>query len=171
MVHIRALTPSDLPRDLDILVTHRAALIREVTPHTQLRQADYRRWLQTVGADAQHWVAEQAGQIVGSVGLLRWTWAPSDHPGARGAFIYGLYVDPLARHQGLATQLLMVVQTWATAEGLDHLTVLQSPLSGRLYPQAGYRPVSLGILGRLLLLLIWVAWSRRLLWIPLPPHA
>lgn len=150
---------------IDVLVWHRAALLREVGG-TSLRQRDYLRWLMDAAAsgDCLHWVAEQDDRIVASVGVTRWSWAPSDMPGARSAFIYGLYVEPTVRRQGIARDLLRTVHAWAAADHLDSLTVLESPIAGDLYPRGGYRPVARAVLGRLLLIGVWLLWSRRLVY-------
>lgn len=162
-VTIRQVSGRTMP-DL-LLVRHHAALLTEVSPRIPVLHDQYVNWL--VGAAASpgecvHWVAEIEGRLVASLGLVRWSWPPSHHPGARGAFVYGLYVEHGFRRLGMASRLLAAARAWAKAERLDHLSLLVSPLAGDLYATHGYRPVSRGLLLRFVLIGLWLVCTRRL---------
>jgi GNAT superfamily N-acetyltransferase len=151
---------------IETLVRHRAALLCEVNPKDRLLEDDYRRWLDGAARhdDCVHWLATEGGQIVASTSVTRWAWAPSARPGATGAFLYSLYVEPAHRRQGIATAMLREVFQWAQAAAIDHVTLLESPLAGDLYRHAGFQPVRRGMLAEFLTIGAWLWWSRRLVW-------
>lgn len=81
------------------------------------------------------WVAEAAGRIVGSVGILA-------DPAAKGAELCKLYVDAAARRQGLATALVRLVEGEASARGCEWLELWSDTRfldAHRLYERLGYR--------------------------------
>jgi GNAT superfamily N-acetyltransferase len=153
---------ADVPRD--IVAAHRTALLHEVTPKVRVLEVEYLAWLAAVAGDdgCVHLLGEQDGRIVASLGVVRWIWPPSDKPGARGGFIYGLYVEPAARRQGIAAEMIEAAQAWAYQAGLEHLSLLESPLAGRLYRRAGYRSVSRWKLLQFVLIGVWLLCSGRL---------
>lgn len=161
MLTVRLVRGADIPEQ--VLVRQRAALLRENSPRAAL-QPDYRSWLMAVAGrdEAAHWVAEVDGQVVGSLSVTRWAWAPGDKPGGRGAFVYGVYVEPEWRRLGVAARLLQAAHQWATEDGIDSLTLIASPLAGDLYHKHGYRPVSRWMLAQLVAVLCWCVWSSRL---------
>lgn len=150
--------------DQAVLADHHDALLRENGYYgASLAGYGYAAWLSaTDRASSVHWVAEDAGAIVGSLGLVVVTWPPALHDGTRTAFVYGLYVEPEARRQRIATDLLEAAHAWMEATGLDQSVLVASPLAGRLYQQAGYRAVPRLWIVRALGALIGLLWARIL---------
>jgi ribosomal protein S18 acetylase RimI-like enzyme len=82
-------------------------------------------------------VAEQAGKLVGAV-----LWEERDG----GFYVSRLAVDPAARRQGIATQLLSAVEGDARRYNAKHMIVgtrLALAVNRRLFAATGFREVAL----------------------------
>ena len=80
------------------------------------------------------WVAEGEGRLIGSAGVL-----PAARPG--GMEIHKLSVAPTARHRGVATLLIDLVENEARARGAAFLelhTDLRFAAAHRFYERLGY---------------------------------
>jgi N-acetylglutamate synthase-like GNAT family acetyltransferase len=85
----------------------------------------------------QFWVAEQAGRVVGCIGLMRL--------GRRDYELRRMYVEAAARGQGLAQRLLDRAHDWARRHAVRALyleTNEQWHAAQHLYAKNGYAPIA-----------------------------
>lgn len=81
-------------------------------------------------------VAEQSGQVVGTLELVRGTFVKNAHTAT-----FGMALASGARNRGMGRALLEVAHEWARKEGVNkiHLSVFGSNLAAiRLYQSMGY---------------------------------
>jgi GNAT superfamily N-acetyltransferase len=89
----------------------------------------------------QAFVAEVEGQIVGSAGGQRFAGL---YPNIMQAterwdgYIWGVYVEPTYRNQGIATQLTQQIITHLKAIGCTHAVLNASPSGKPIYAQLGF---------------------------------
>lgn len=85
------------------------------------------------------WVAEASGHLRGHVFLRLIDKVPSPDPGPTTlGYVTNFYVRPRPRNQGVGTELLRQMRTWAEAEQLDTLIVWPSEDSVQAYERAGF---------------------------------
>ena len=89
----------------------------------------------------QAFVAEVAGTIVGSAGGQRfdglYPWIVSLDQRQYG-YIWGVYVEPEHRHQGIATQLIQRVVAHLQSIGCTKVTLNAAPKAQPLYQRLGF---------------------------------
>lgn len=89
----------------------------------------------------QAFVAEVAGQVVGSAGGQRFA---GPYPNIIKAsdrcdgYIWGVYVEPAYRHQGIATQLIQQVMSHLKALSCTHAVLNASPSGKPIYARLGF---------------------------------
>ena len=89
----------------------------------------------------QAFVAEVEGRVVGSAGGQRFAGL---YPNIMNVtdrcdgYIWGVYVEPAYRHQGIATQLTQQVMAHLKAIGCTHAVLNASPSGKPIYSQLGF---------------------------------
>ena len=91
--------------------------------------------------EAVIYVAERAGAVVGYVyaGLEPQSWKELRDP---AGFVHDVVVDPAARGQGIAGQLIAEAARWLEAHGAPRVmlwTAEKNPAAQRLFERAGFR--------------------------------
>ena len=89
------------------------------------------------------WVAEQDGVAVAAVELDLRSVAPGPvHRRGVLPYVYGLFVAPQCRRQGIARRLMATIDAWVDEQGYE-ATALHASLGGRpLYEDIGFVPTS-----------------------------
>lgn len=132
--------------DATALADQRVALFEELGQHTSVGDidpfADRSREAFSQGlADGScyAWVAVGDGRIVGSTALLIFPRLPSPKSFAsREGYLLNVYVDPLARGQGLATALVATAIKHARALELARIRLHATPKGEPVYAAAGF---------------------------------
>src|SRR5258708_5191100 len=86
------------------------------------------KWMESApDKDLVHWVAEQAGSVIGvvSVRVIHKMPSPEEFDGKFG-YVTNSYVLPAHRNASVGTGLLTAVKDWALNEGLELLVVWPS---------------------------------------------
>jgi len=145
MTDYRPLTPADL----ELVARHRHEMFEASGRTDELlapMTAAFREWLEPRLADGTYfgWIAEDAGQPVGGLGMMVIDWPPHpSHPtqGARG-YILNLFVEPGRRGQGIAHALMDLATAQGRRRGIDYM-VLHATEQGRpIYEKLGWRQTS-----------------------------
>lgn len=140
------LRPSTLA-DLEVHVAHRVAMFKDMDygdDEGRARMAPVfrellRAWLTT--GQAQGWVAESGGRVVGGA-LLQLKEAlpsPLSLQRVRG-YLYNVYVAPEARGRGLARRLTEAALAHAREIGLEMVELHASRDAEALYRHMGFEP-------------------------------
>lgn len=116
------------PRDLDAIVALRLALLREHPEHPvygRLRTDADRRARELFAAQVRArtetiLLAELAGDVVGIIRCVESIGSPLLEP-ARYAYVSSAYVRPEARRRGVLRALMVEVERWCRARGLDQM--------------------------------------------------
>nr|WP_225444622.1 GNAT family N-acetyltransferase [Pseudomarimonas arenosa] len=94
-------------------------------------------------AQRQHWpntlIADQAGDLLGSVSLVEKDAPSLDHFGS--SWLASLYVRPSARGRGVAKQLVQSLCRFAADEGLSRLWLF-TPFHRDYYQRLGWNSVT-----------------------------
>jgi GNAT superfamily N-acetyltransferase len=135
--------------DLDLVCRHRREMFkasgRTDAPLAPMSAA-FREWLEPRLADGSYfgWIAMQAGQPVGGLGMMVIDWPPHpSHPtqGARG-YILNVFVEPEHRGQGVAKALMALAMAEGRRRGLQYM-ILHATAQGRpMYDQLGWAQTS-----------------------------
>lgn len=135
-------------RDLSTLMRHRLAMDRELgrgrTEGIVAYARAYRRWTDA-RIRARHLIPFIAldldGRSVGSGSI--WLREGRPHRGdlhVRVPRIHGIYVQPAARRQGVATALLEAMLEWVRRHGYQRVSLRTTARARALYLQYGFRP-------------------------------
>lgn len=144
-VSLRPVTSSDC----DLICHHREAMFRE-SGHPEdilVSMAEpYRIWQQASLEDGSYFgfVAEKEGNAIAGVGLMAIDWPPNPrHPQvAKRGYVLNLFVEPDARRQGIAGQLMAAAERAFEERGLSYV-ILHSTKQGRaLYEVEGWTQTS-----------------------------
>ena len=116
------------PRDLDAVVALRTALLREHPDHPiygRLRPGIDRRARELFAAQIRSHtetilLAELAGEVIGIIRCVESIGSPLLEP-ARYAYVSSAYVRPGARRRGVLRALMLEVERWCRARGLDQM--------------------------------------------------
>jgi GNAT superfamily N-acetyltransferase len=91
------------------------------------------------GGQWVYWIAEEEGQIISQVFVLRITKIPKP---ARWhdefGYVTNVYTRPAYRNRGIGAQLMQQVIAWAQAEDLELLVLWPSERSVPFYERAGF---------------------------------
>lgn len=140
-VHIRAISKADF----GTLVAHRLQMFRDMgwTDEARLDElaSIYESYLRQhlAAGDYEGWIAEEAGEPVGSVGLF-WEQRPPTvrNLSGRQAYVLSLYVSSTHRRRGIARELARIGIAHARSGGAD-VIALHTTREGRdLYEQLGF---------------------------------
>lgn len=91
----------------------------------------------------QSFVAEQEGVIVGSVGCQQFAGlypVPFQPTYRRDGYIWGVYVEPDFRHQGIATALTQLSLNYLQEIGCTRALLNASPAGKPVYERLGFQP-------------------------------
>jgi putative acetyltransferase len=89
--------------------------------------------------NGEFWVAERAGRVIGCVG---YTPGPARARQPRGIELKKLYVERCERHQGIARELLALVEDAAAARQVDFIELWSDTRfldAHRFYERKGYQ--------------------------------
>jgi len=93
------------------------------------------------GGNWIHWIAEEAGQIIGMASLQTIEEIPEpEHPCNRYGRITNVYTKPGRRRQGVGAQLLAALRETAQEEGIGFLALWTSDAARSLYQRCGFVP-------------------------------
>jgi GNAT superfamily N-acetyltransferase len=137
-------------RDLQILMRHRLAMERELGRGRTEGLADferaYRRWLaERIRARRliPFFAVDPGGHPFGSGSI--WLRESRPHRGDRRLLIprvHGVYVEPRARRQGIATRLVEEMLGWARRQGYRRVTLRTTPRAEAIYVRFGFHHIS-----------------------------
>lgn len=135
--------------DLELICRHRLEMFREARrpePDLALMAAPFRDWLERQLAAGTYcgFVAEEAGQVVGGVGLMLIDWPPHpSHPlAASRGYVLNLFVEPVWRGRGVGRALMEAADAEFGRRGVSY-AVLHSTTAGRpLYERMGWKTTS-----------------------------
>lgn len=144
-VSLRPVTSSDC----DLICHHRETMFRE-SGHAEdvlaTMAGPYRIWQQASLDEGSYFgfIAEKEGNAIAGVGLMAIDWPPNPrHPlVARRGYVLNLFVEPDARRQGIARQLMTASERAFEERGLTY-AILHSTKKGRsLYEVEGWTQTS-----------------------------
>jgi GNAT superfamily N-acetyltransferase len=137
-------------RDIPLLMRHRLSMQRELRRGSRLGivafERDYRSWMSKRMRARRliPFIAEcREGRSVGSGSI--WLREDRPHQGVRGGLtprVHGIYVEPAARRQGVATELLRAMLRWIRAHGYRRANLRSTRRAAALYARYGFRPSS-----------------------------
>lgn len=142
-------TPTDIRRaqqaDIPTLLEMRELMLIELGSDDPVRLADLRQlsteWMLPAMAEGRAfgWIAEREGCVQGGVSVTLFSTQPQYRsPGGRIASIYGLYVMPNARGEGIATRLVSEAIAAMKAEGIDLVTLHAAEKARPIYERIGF---------------------------------
>jgi ribosomal protein S18 acetylase RimI-like enzyme len=125
---------------LEALQNKPEAFASDVASHRNNALADWEAWFdqRSHGSTGTLFVACTGSQLVGMVGIVRGHSAKTQH----GAMVWGVYVRPGYRRQGIAGQLIEACTQWARERGVDivKLGVTDTNVAAiRLYTACGFQ--------------------------------
>jgi GNAT superfamily N-acetyltransferase len=92
--------------------------------------------------DAAYYVAVDGEQLVGSAGAFLTEAYPAEIHGLRSGYIFGVYVVPAYRGQGLATQLTQATIDFLRAKNAYSIRLHASPFGRPIYERLGFVPTN-----------------------------
>lgn len=102
----------------------------------------FREWLapRLRSGDYFGWIAQQAGEAVGGLGMQVVDWAPGpNHPTQdRRGYILNVFVEPAHRGRGVAAALMQLATDEGRRRGLDFLTLNATDKGRPLYAKLGW---------------------------------
>jgi GNAT superfamily N-acetyltransferase len=143
--------------DAEILARHRVEMFREmgqVTPGVSglLFEASRAYFVEAIPADRYiGWVCEGPTgprEVIGGAGLQLRDLAPRpDRTGQRLAsgpegYVLNVFTEPQWRRQGVAELLMRALMEWATARGVQRLSLHASAEGRPLYEKLGFTPAN-----------------------------
>lgn len=146
MLITRAITPADL----DIICHHRVSMFREMGRADDVLSAQaepFRRWLEPRLIDGTYfgYVTEEAGKVIGGVGLVVVEWPPGpSHPNDhRRGYIMNVYVEPTHRGRGVAKGLVHESELAFRRLGIAYVYLHASEAGRPLYEAMGWAPTNI----------------------------
>jgi|ERR1700680_2454084 len=91
------------------------------------------------GGRGQFFVAEIAGQLIGSAGVYKLANHRSSIILAQSAYVSTVYVKPQFRRRGIARALMQHTVAWAQRNGCEVVRLRTSPGGRALYDSLGFR--------------------------------
>lgn len=136
--------------DLEILVTHRRSMFRDMGYHDQAAlnsmSEKFRPWLlaHMNSGDYHAWVVSATdGSIVAGAGLWLMDWPPHMiGQGTQRGNILNVYTVENFRRRGLARQLMDAILRWCSQNCVDTIVLHASPLGRNLYEAMGFHPTN-----------------------------
>lgn len=134
------------PHDLDLICRQRNGMFRSMNLSADLierMEPAFRAWLRDRLADGSYFgfVADLDAEPVGGIGLMEIEFPPHPaHPETtRRGRILNLYVEPSARGQGIARQMVNAAESEFRSRGLTYAVLHATEMSRPLYDQEGWR--------------------------------
>ena len=145
MVTLRPLTPDDL----DLVARHREEMFRtsrgDIPQLGQMREP-FRAWLKPRLDDGRYfgWAAEEAGRVVGGIGMMVLDWPPHPvHPkDCRRGYILNVYVEPDRRKHGIATALMKACEAEARRRSLAFAILHPTKQARSIYERLGWQDMA-----------------------------
>jgi GNAT superfamily N-acetyltransferase len=143
-------TRSVTQADAALITAHRRAMFASM-PNPQEAILDamsraFEPWVTDRIAEGKYlgWIAEDAGRVSGSAGLLIVDWPPHPlHPeGSQRAYLLNVYVEPEFRKRGLAHSLIEKCLAEAGRLGIRVVTLHSSDAGRPVYEKFGFHPTS-----------------------------
>ena len=134
------------PEDAAVICDHRRRMFAEMgTDADVLDKASdsFAVWLGPRLADGRYFgfLAEDAGAVVGGVGLYLYEWPPAPlHPvsGSR-ALVSNVFVEPAYRGRGIAAELMRKAEAELTRRGVAYATLSASNAGRPVYEKLGWK--------------------------------
>ena len=137
------------PTDAGILVELRGRMLIELGADDPERLAELARvsieWSEPALADGRlaGWIAERDGTVIGGVSMTLATTQPQYRSlSGKVASVYGLYVLPVERGQGIAGRLVSAAVEHAREQGWDLVTLHAADLARPIYERLGFAATS-----------------------------
>jgi ribosomal protein S18 acetylase RimI-like enzyme len=92
--------------------------------------------------EAAFFVALVAGEIVGTAGAIVSDGYPYFIHRIKRGYIFGVRVDPLHRHRGIARELTEEAIAFLRQSGCGRIRLHASPFGRRIYERLGFRPTN-----------------------------
>ncbi|WP_422039597.1 GNAT family N-acetyltransferase [Roseibium sp.] len=134
------------PHDLDLICRQRNDMFRSMEMSEDLitrMDPAFRAWLRDRLSDGTYFgfVADLDNRPVGGIGLMEIEFPPHPaHPETtRRGRILNLFVEPEARGQGIARQLVQAAESEFRKRGLTYAVLHATDMSRPLYEQDGWR--------------------------------
>lgn len=142
---LRTARPDELPRIADFWL----AMFEEVGKHYE--SAFQPGWRERFAAffeeriargDAAYFVAADGDKLVGSAGAFLTEAYPSAIHGLRSGYIFGVYVMPAYRGDGLATRLTQATIDFLRGKNAYRIRLHASPFGRPIYERLGFVPTN-----------------------------
>jgi GNAT superfamily N-acetyltransferase len=101
------------------------------------RFCDYMRRRIALG-EAQYFVAEDCGKVIGAAGALIRDGYPLEIHGIPNGYIFGVSVSPEMRGHGIATTLTQKCVDWLKETGVRRIMLHASPFGRPIYERMGF---------------------------------
>jgi GNAT superfamily N-acetyltransferase len=103
----------------------------------QRRAVAYFERRQAAG-ELAYFVADSAGEIVGTAGALLRDGFPAEFNDSKRGYIYGVYVVPAWRGKGIAARLTWATIDWLRARGCSQIRLHASHKAQPMYERFGF---------------------------------
>ena len=131
--------------DMAVICDHRYRMFAEMGTDAAALDAasdSFALWLAPRLANGRYFgfVAEDAGAVVGGVGLYLYEWPPAPlHPasGSR-ALVSNVFVEPAYRGHGIATELMRRTEAELARRGVAYATLSASDAGRPVYEKLGW---------------------------------
>ncbi len=132
--------------DLEQLLILRIALIRSANGLTEnedlaeLYKANGKYIQAELNKGLFIWVIEENGEIVGTIGLNLFHKPPTyTNPSGKEAYIMNVYVKPMHRGKGYASQLVKTVLNYCEERGYEKVDIVATQDGKPLYLKLGFK--------------------------------
>lgn len=134
------------PQDAAAICDHRRRMFTEMGTDALLLDTaseSFAIWLAPRLTDGGYFgfMAEDAGTVIGGVGLYLYEWPPAPlHPasGAR-ALVSNVFVEPAYRGRGIATELMRRAEAELARRGVAYATLSASDAGRPVYEKLGWK--------------------------------
>jgi GNAT superfamily N-acetyltransferase len=137
-----------LEADLPVLAEFRTRMFREMGYSDYeldgLLDAQLEYFTRAMSEGRLHgWIAEEGGLVVGAVEVDLRRVAPGPvHRRGVLPYVYGLFVEPERRRQGIARSLMATIEGWVDEQGYEAVALHASAAGRPLYEDIGFIPTS-----------------------------
>jgi GNAT superfamily N-acetyltransferase len=135
--------------DLETVVDLRMAFMLEACPGAEVDIARFREVTRSYVADKlskgefQVWFAEEAGQVVGSSGLIFFHRPPTIYyPSEHQVYLLNMFTRPEWRRRGIASALLEHMIEYVKTTPAKRITLHATDTGRLVYEQLGFVPIN-----------------------------